>query len=203
MLDIEIPLDILSSVATSGVALALGLYNFWKARRGAKLILPQFVEVGVMRTFNPSSRKEHTLLYLPTQFYNEGTKTAVVTNFKVSATSDGASYSLVTTKKVKGQTPEEMRSEYPMFPVMVGAGETVSALFEVMNKPEDLLKPGAQYTFVVYAEYVNGRTSVSEFSLEIPKEHEAKFPNITWVNLHRKGEPSVQPIMFGKDRVLV
>ena len=70
--------DFLISMATGGTALGMSLFNFWKSRQGAKLVLGELVEIGTMLAFSPMTRQEHLLLYLPIQFYNDGGKTAIV-----------------------------------------------------------------------------------------------------------------------------
>ncbi len=192
-------LDFLISMTTGGTALGMSLYNFWKSRLGARLELGELVEIGTMLAFSPMTRQEHLLIYLPIQFYNEGGKTAMISDLTMTAEGPEGQVPMFLMKRVQGRKSEEIESFLPIFPLFVKSGEAVEATFEFMDGADIALKLDKDYEITLTAHYNNKQSVSSSYSLHLEREKVLKFPKLTWLHLLRQEEKAPPAIIFGKD----
>lgn len=195
----EISLELLASYATAVVALGMSLYNYWRAQQGAKLSLGPLVELGGMLNFSPQTRQEHLLLYMPLHLFNEGTKTAMITDISMTAEGPEGTIPMFLMKRVQGRTSEEIESEQPIFPVFVEAGQGTVATFEFMDGPDVAMKLDQTYQITIMATYNTNRSSSRTYTLTLSRDAVPKFPQLNWFHVQRAEETAPPPIIFGKD----
>ena len=191
----ELSFELLSA----GAALGMSIYNYWQARQPGLLVLGELVEVGAMLAFSPQTRQEHLLLFLPVQFFNEGSDTAMVTDLKMTTEGPEGSVPMFLTKRVQGRTSDEIESLQPIFPIFVKAGQAVVETFEFMDGAEVALKLDRSYEVTLTVTYDLTRTTSRTYTLNLPKDAVPKFPKLSWLHLYRKEEEAPPPIVFGKD----
>jgi len=189
----------LIGMITALAALVMSIYNFWKARRGPKIILGPIVEIGTMIAFNPMTNKEHLLLYIPVQFFNEGTSTAVISDLEMTAVGPEGSVPVFLMKRVKGRASDEIETIRPAFPIFIASGEFLAPVFEFMDGPEKALELDQSYQVTLKANYSIKRSARQSYYLHLPRESTSKFPKLTWVHLEHQETDAPPPIVFGKD----
>ena len=191
--------EFIISISTGGFALVMSIYNFWKSRQGPRVVLGEFVEIGAMLAFSPQTRLEHLLLYLPINFFNDGSDTAMVTDVTIAVEGDEGVVPMYLMKRVKGRIAEEIESIKPEFPIFIEVGKGSVETFEFMDGPEAALKLDKAYQITITANY-NFKRSVSKtYSVKLVKDEVTKFPKLKWIHLHRKEKEIPPPIIFGKD----
>jgi len=188
-------LGILISILTAIVAIVISLYNYFLIRKGAKLVIGEIVEIGVMKSTSSQLQLTQIMCYFPLYFFNSGFTEAMITSIDITILNDDKKIPLFLTKRIRGRKFESIESLNPLLPVFINEKSGKMEFFEFMTKEVKLEKIDK---IKVSIDYNNKRTT-QEFKIDITGEDIKEFPSLNWVNLYGKDQGYPKPLLFGKD----
>ena len=174
-------IDIFSFVPALG-AVALSFKNWLTLRRGAVINPNPIINYGVWGKIY--QEKKNKVLFFPIMASNDGSKTGMISDLKISLTSSGKTRDLEIRNKVKIQhfSPQALRGmardEFknkaveelnPFFPIAVNSKEDTSFMVECYDSGETI-PVGEKGDCTIELMYGNGRKSSVTFPFLLSNE---------------------------------
>ncbi|MDH5401587.1 MAG: hypothetical protein OEY49_03770 [Candidatus Heimdallarchaeota archaeon] len=183
----------LSLSASSISALALSIYNWYVARRGAVLKLTENYKFGIF-TFQ-SGRK---FFYFPLNVMNNGTKTGMVDKIEyILMKPNGKEIKLKPSRRVEASTINDSNNQFgqlsqkniierlPTLPVFCPSQEGIGLLFEFYEDIDEnlIIQANEKINGKVKIQYNGFRYDEMEFTFIISEREWAKSGSvITWID---------------------
>ncbi len=192
---------IIGSYASSLFAIALALYNFYKARESAKLQLSPPIEIGAINR-NLFGKQ---IFYFPLFLSNVGSKPAnlewIDLNFEDVETKENFPFYI--TKNVEGRKLSEIKSILPLFPILIEGHKSVSVIMEFTEGKKKKIPENRNYNAIFTFNYNDDKKLIVPIPFELKSGSDTMgTQNIKWAPLKQQIEdPSDYPgiTLFGKD----
>ena len=168
------PLDMITAAAPGIGAACLSIYNFLKARRGAKIEISQIYQFGSINLQDDG--KDFKVLFLSIPFENLGTSVGAVNSIKLVLTWGNNRTVLYPVRRIELSKPEgdaiihqeDFVEQLPLLPVYVPLESGAAYSFEFHDVGENPFPRTETINAKIMVTYNNGKKKVEkDFKMEI------------------------------------